>query len=329
MGLIALTFGPVFTRVSPAWSPDPSPSTGGDASGAPSPEPDNTLRVRDFPDPFLLTTASGPVAYATNAGGKNVQVGYIANGDGAVSEALPEVARWSEPGYVWAPAVAEMAGRYVLYYTTRDRTSGRQCISVATSSAPTGPFVDATTEPLVCDPNRGDSIDASPVQDGTGQWSLVWKGDGDCCESRAVIYSQRLDASGQHLVGDPVALVGTDQGWEGPWIEAPSLIEFAGTWYLFYSGNGWDSAAYAIGYAVCDSPQGPCTKPTNEPLLSSNAHWSGPGGAEALVGRGGRPALIFAAWTPGRVGYENGGQRRVHLQRIVVNGSVVAVSNAS
>ena len=33
---------------------------------------------------------------------------------------------------------------------------------------------------------------------------------------------------------------------------------------LFYSANAWATADYAIGYATCEAPTGPCTKVTTD-----------------------------------------------------------------
>ena len=67
------------------------------------------------------------------------------------------------------------------------------------------------------------------------------------------------------LIGEPVRLITRDQDWEDPLIENPSLTLHDGKYYLVYSGNWWESPAYALGYAVCESPLGPCVKPLDEP----------------------------------------------------------------
>ena len=47
---------------------------------------------------------------------------------------------------------------YVVYYTVREAASGRQCISRAVASSPTGPFLDDSWGPMVCqrEPRRLD-----------------------------------------------------------------------------------------------------------------------------------------------------------------------------
>lgn len=317
----------------------PTPSTGASSTQEPteltvpteSIDLSNPLSQGDFADPYYLETDQGLVAYATNAEGKNVPVATLEE-DGSrpvITDALPQVASWSDPGLVWAPAVSQVGDQYVMYYTTIDRASQRQCISVATSASPTGPFVDTSTAPLVCDFEQGGSIDPEPVVDADGQRYLLWKNDGNCCELPTVIYSQPLDATGLHTTGEPVELIRNDQAWEGAVVEAPSMIAVDGIWYLFYSGNNWSSTEYATGYAVCDSPAGPCTKPTDQPVLASNDDRSGPGGAAAITAPDANLALVFAAWIPGEVGYGNGGERRVFVQPITISDSTVTVTPAA
>jgi hypothetical protein len=54
------------------------------------------------------------------------------------------------------------------------------------------------------------------------------------------------------LAGDAKILIHNDQPWEGPVVEAPFMWKHAGRYYLFYSGNGYKSPEYAVGYAVAD-----------------------------------------------------------------------------
>ena len=75
------------------------------------------------------------------------------------------------------------------------------------------------------------------------------------------IYSQQLSADGLSVVGPAHRLIGATQSWEGNLVEAPSMIENAGTFWLFYSGNRWGTDNYGIGVARCATVVGPCTKP--------------------------------------------------------------------
>ena len=262
----------------------------------------------DFADPFVVRDGAVFYAYATNTIFDNVPV--LRAGAGTESEfvgdALPELPEWGEPGWVWAPSVAEIDGTWVLYYTTRHSASGRQCISVAVADSPEGPFVDESTEPLVCDLDGGGSIDPSPFQDTDGSWWLLWKSDGNCCGLPTWIYAQPLTDDGLELAGDPVPLLRDDLEWENDLIEGPTMTEEGGRYHLFYSANRWDTEDYVVGHAVCESVTGPCVKDP-EPFLESHEGAWGPGGLEIVTAPAGRTGLVvYHGWTESGVGYETG-----------------------
>ncbi len=54
------------------------------------------------------------------------------------------------------------------------------------------------------------------------------------------------------FAGGEQILIQDDQHWEGKIVEAPFMWKHAGRYYLFYSGNGYTSPEYAVGYAVAD-----------------------------------------------------------------------------
>jgi hypothetical protein len=83
---------------------------------------------------------------------------------------------------------------------------------------------------------------------------------------------------------------------------------------LLYSGGWWDSAAYTIGYATCNTPLGPCTQATTDrPLLASAGNQAGPGGACVITGPDGDQWLAYHAWSAGAIGYINGGPRSLRF----------------
>ena len=195
----------------------------------------------------------------------------------------------------------------------------------AESSAPAGPFVDASSAPFVCQAELGGSIDPSIARDQSGRLFLLWKNDGNCCGQPVRLWSQELDADGRALVGAAVPLLGPDLSWEWPLIEAPTLWWDAGRWRLLYSANLWDSERYAVGYAECDSRLGPCRK-VGGPVLSSDSETSGPGGAEVFADRDGRHWIAYHGWSAGKVGYSHGGARSFRLDRIALSESELAAA---
>jgi beta-xylosidase len=287
----------------------------------------------DLADPFVLNVdrpiGQRSFVFGTQTPEANLPV-LITKGivrSEKVQDALPTLPAWAKDGGSWAPAVLRRDGRFVLYYTTTDAPSGRQCISVATSDDAEGPYADISTTPLVCPVELGGAIDPSPFVDADGNSFLYWKNDGNCCGVPTRIWVQPLAADGLSLTGAPTELLTADQPWEGGVVEAPSMGELDGALFLFYSGNAWNTAAYAIGYATCASPTGPCTKPLDHPWLGSSDKAAGPGGQEVFHDADGKARLVFHAWDAKHVGYENGGYRQVLTTALdVVDGHPVTAS---
>jgi beta-xylosidase len=313
--------------------PEPSPILDSAAS-APSPaapEAHPTLAhdglPSEFADPFVLTGDGSYFAYATGEGDVNVQV--VRSPDltawTRLPDALPKLPSWAsrEPGLTWAPAVLRRPSGYVMYYTTRHTASGFQCIGRATSSRPEGPYVDTSTTPFIC-PVGGETpfcgaIDPSPFVDDDGHVWLLWKSDENsaACRHATRIWAEPLDSAGVERTGQPTALVAVDRPWEGPLVEGPSMIRDGGAYYLFYSANDYESASYAVGYAVCASPIGPCKKASSDgPLMHSHGLQLGPGGQEAFRDATGASWIAYHAWTAPRTTYAGGGARSLRFARL-------------
>jgi len=284
----------------------------------------------DFPDPFVLRVGNLYLAYATNSVEGNIQI--IQSADlvhwSAVGNALPTLPPWAEPGGTWAPSVLQVGETFLLYYVAmvagpRDE----ECISVATAASPQGPFIDNSGAPLVCQSALNGSIDPSPFVDTTGTPYLQWKSNGGAGHP-ATIWSAQLTASGTSFAASsPTELLTADQAWEGGVIEAPDLVYSAGRYFLFYSGNDWNSAGYAIGVATCRGPDGPCTDLTSRPILSSGPEMAGPGSGSVFFDAAGTPWIAFHAWVPGAVGYPN--SRALYLRPLSLSGPVPVVEPAT
>ena len=286
------------------------------AAAAPAPQFAPVLS-RDFPDPFVLAAGDRYIAYATNGpkGDPNVQVALSSDLRQwrMAGDAMPELPAWVNDGSTWAPEVLRVGDRYLLYFTARHRKSGLQCVGVAGAADPLGPFVATAPEPLVCQFALGGTIDANPFRDADGKLYLYFKNDGNnpAADKPAEIWGQRLSADGLRLEGAPVSLLRNDAAWEGRVVEAPTMARHAAGYTMLFSANdyGWQDhqrlSAYAIGYARCAGPLGPCTDAGDNPLLYSfNSRdagcLSGPG-HQAVFDAGGRAFIAFHAWsaTPG------------------------------
>lgn len=289
-------------------------------------------RPGDFPDPFVLRVGTTHYAYATQVwqGPGLLNVPVVSSPDlrtwSEPIDALPQLPSWAAWGSTWAPSVLVVRGGFVLYYTAQHAAQGIQCVGRATSSTPTGPFVDSTSAPLVCQYDRGGSIDPSPVIDSSGKPVLLWKSDDNARSLPTSIWSQPLTADGLALTGKLTRLLGADRPWEGGVVEGPSMVNRSGKWVLFYGGNDWSSASSGIGYATCSGPAGPCTKRSLDgPWLAGRDGGEGPAGPETFVDAAGRLRLSYHAWVGG-VGYEtDGAARSLWIDDLVVKNGVPTI----
>ncbi len=285
----------------------------------------NPVYDNNFADPHVIAVGDQYYAYATNGPLGNVQTlksTDLVSWD-QVGDALPSLPAWTSPGKVWAPEVAvQGTDRFVMYYTTSDTASGRQCIGVAVASKPEGPFVDKSSKPLICQVAEGGSIDASPFEDSSGRRWLYWKNDGNAVSVDTWIYVSQLAPDGLTLTGEPTRLIKQTLPWEGNLVEAPYVVERNGKFHLFYSANAFDKAEYAVGHALCTTPTGPCTK-TGDPILTSSNDAAGPGHNMVLL-KDDRYWFVYHAWDPALVGVDPPG-RTMWLSELTWNGDVPAV----
>ncbi|MDM7831620.1 glycoside hydrolase family 43 protein [Cellulomonas edaphi] len=276
----------------------------GDASPPPSPTGDSAAAAlidENFPDPDVVRTEDGWLAFATGSNGLNVQVARsadLATWTVERRDALPALPAWASTGRTWAPDVAQRAdGTWVMYVTAQDTASGRQCIGVATSARADGTYAPASDAPLVCPVDDGGAIDPSTFTDDDGSRYLLWKTDGNCCGKDTWIEIARLRDDGLALVGTPTRLISQDQPWEGNLVEAPVLVRHDDEYALLYSANDYGGDAYATGVARSSALLGPYTKQP-DPLLSTaiaGGDLRGPGGQDVVSTADG-DVLVFHAW---------------------------------
>jgi beta-xylosidase len=272
--------------------------------------------TQNFPDAFVLPHGSELIAYSTNDG-PNVPVAVSRDlvhwsfaadpATGKQRDALPKLGGWAKEGFTWAPEVLELGDKYLLYYTASDRAKNAQCIGVAVASDPLGPFVDSNPEPIVCQTKLGGSIDADAFKDSDGKLFLYFKNYGNRVHERTSLWGQALAPDGMSVVGEPVELVKDNQGWEERVVEAPTMFRSPSGYELFFSGGffGWNPeegglSPYAMGYAACSGPLGPCTPASENPILHSfndreAGCLSGPG-HQSIFAVGARTFISFHAW---------------------------------
>jgi hypothetical protein len=284
----------------------------------------------NFPDPSVVYDPSSGryYAYATPTGGVNVPVMSsadllawtartrhgIANDNGETHDALPHPApagatvyRSSDPRFpydLWAPGVGKVGGRWVMFYALRVDANGRRCLFYATSGTPDGPFLEPQT--FYCSNDTFGSIDPQPFTDTDGTTYLIWKDEGMVDQ-----YGQRLwarpirmtDATTVDFVPGtaPALLLESQDDWEAYVAENPSVVRYQGQLLLFYSGNQWNSDAYAVGAATCTTLAGGnseprCERRADNPILTRTVGRKGIGGATALIGAQGQLLLGYHWW---------------------------------
>ncbi|GCE28196.1 glycoside hydrolase [Dictyobacter alpinus] len=290
-------------------------------AGTMQPTFQNPVLDSDFPDPGIIRAGNFYYTYATNAAGKNIQVARssdLVHWD-MLSDALPALPAWAQAGgsYVWAPDVIQLGNTYVMYYTLRDAQTNVQCISVAVSDKPEGKFKDSSTKPLICQADQGGSIDPAPFRDGDKLY-LYFKNDGNSLHLPTYLWAQELSADGLHVTGKPTQLMHNDKSWQGDLVEAPNMFKHNGKYYLFFSANNYADQTYAVGYALCQSPTGPCEQAAENPILASQMKQSpfviGPGG-QTVFQLGDQTWIIYHAWNTNSDG-SRGDSRTMWLDRI-------------
>lgn len=280
----------------------------------------NPVLTVDFPDPFVYNDMGTYVAYATNANGPNIQVTSSTDLRNWVlhRDALPTLPRWATPGKTWAPALVKAGGQFVLYYTAQHRTGGINCIGRAHGPTPYGPFTDTAALPLVCQSGyRGGSIDPSVYVDKYGRPWLLWKSEGTKGIEPTRIWSRPLRFDGLEFDGPAFELLHTDQAWEQPIIENPSIVFTGGKLLLFYSAGRWQDGTYGINWAHCAGLGGPCTKNLG-PWVHSTGRVVGPGGQEFFRTGDGKLWMAYHAWDSAHVGYPTG-KRTLRIDRVTMS----------
>ena len=266
----------------------------------PSPSPAFPL---DVPDPHVVRFGSTYYAYTTGTTWGN-HLGVLkssnpATGWQVVGSALPVVPSWQQIDTQNAPGVSFLGGRYVMYYNAKPVFGPKRCLSVATSSTPQGPFVDNSTGPLLCADARGGAIDASPFVDTDGSAYLYWKNnDGFPPFSAEVssVWVAPLSPDGLSVGPSLWVMSKDDNRPPGNTVDNPQMIRARGAYYLFFTGGDYLKASYAMGYAVCQTRAGPCTRPLPGPILSSYGSVAGPGGGSVFTDTGGGFWLAYHAY---------------------------------
>ena len=222
---------------------------------------ENTARQPiDFPDPFIAKFGNTYYGYSTSSNISTVQV--IKSSD-AVNWSWVARVRGSDPlrrshrgrqqlgrhepvvGTGRGGAAVEPVGEPLRHVLHRDVGAARQhghAVHRACHRAgrrPRARFVDSSSQPIVCTPERGGWIDPNPFV-ANGQLNLIWQSFGIAPnEATKLCRSLRHSAptgSGSAAASQLTEVLYGSQEW--PNIEGPTMMPAPGGGYLLYCSAG-------------------------------------------------------------------------------------------
>lgn len=212
------------------------------------------------PDPFVLYEDGVYYMYSTNAADR----GFYAD----VSTDLVHWKRHSRlvaqkpdiygEKWFWAPEVYHYNHTYYMLYSTDEH------LALATADSPLGPFKKTTDDYLL--PERG--IDGTLFFDDDGKIYMYFAYFAKSSENLCVV---EMEPDLLHLKQGTQTMLSVPEGWEKRINEGPMMLKHNGTYYLTYSGDAYDQINYCVGCMTSDSPTGPFTRDTANPILQSNA----------------------------------------------------------
>ena len=217
---------------------------------------------------------------------------------------------WSQYRGLWAPGVARLADRVVLYYSDSEFGAPNPGIGVATASDPAGPFEPRGGLFRSAGVDVPNSID--PTVFVRRETSYLFWG------SHRGLYGIELAADGLGTRGEPFPVVGRG-------VEAPYVVERDGRCYLFGSRGtccrGTDST-YRVVVGRADEFRGPyrnraggrltADAATGTTILQSGERFIGPGHCSVVRDREGGWWLLYHAYERGE-GWIGDTPRRVLL----------------
>jgi beta-xylosidase len=252
--------------------------------------PDSFTQIGSAADPFVLKDSDGTYyCYVTGGGYPCFSSVDLVNWR-YVRNVFPAAGRkWATGGF-WAPEAVKVNSTYYLIYCA-STGDGPKRIGIASSTSPTGPFVDLSNKPLIDLGEKG-CIDPHILIDDDNRiycyysYAMSTNYVPELGKSRSEIFVVELAPDLSETTGDHTLLFYPTQAWEfkssagNYWNEGAEVIKHNGTYYLMYSANCYCNSDYAMGYATSSSPTGPFVKYANNPILSNAgvaARVSGPG----------------------------------------------------
>ena len=254
----------------------------------------NPILDSDFPDPGVIHAPDGLYyAYATQSlrDGKWINIQLARSSDlvhwDFLGDALPEKPDWAqETQDFWAPSVIFDGSTYFMYYSATPDIchvhEAGHALAVATSSSPTGPFVDMGM-PLLLGAGF-EYIDPMAFDDpATGKHLLYW-GSGFQPIKVQELAPDRMSFVPESKQIDLIWPNGEDGGFPRL-VEASWVLLHDDFYYLFYSGDNCcgPDAEYGVMVARSRSATGPfetleeAKGVPHSLMLQRNDRWLAPG----------------------------------------------------
>lgn len=267
----------------------------------------DVVRILDepFADPGYLRAAGRHHLYATGPGFKVTSSLFARGGYSAPVDSMPTPPSWygaraDGERHLWAPHVFHVGRqpdgtRYVMWFSA-SRTGRWDCIGVAVSATPRGPF-RPLERPLRCTRPGTTAIDpATYVTDGGVRWLLFKR------RSRSgrpgEIIAVRVRADGRRIPPGARSRVLVRARLGEPDVEAPDVVRHHDRLWLFVARGNYGHCSYRTevftGLSMRDEFTSAGLVDIRRP---DGTRFCGPGGAE-VVRADDRWFLAFHAWSP-------------------------------
>lgn len=263
----------------------------------------------DFPDPGFMKASDGKYyLYATGQGFRVSSSTSPSGGFSTPKNSMTTLPAWvgnARDGtkHLWAPHVFEVSSGgsplYVMYFTGHSASFGNDCIGLATSRSPVGPFAPRST-PFLCARTKAyEAIDPTMYLTKDNRRFIVYKIGQYSPDRRFEIRADEVDAATgtTRLDGfDAKQLMAST----GAVMEAPSVVAANGKTWMFLSRNAYDSCSYST--EVWSAPTFLSTFTLVRTLKFVNPNndqaFCGPGGAE-VIDDNGTIRMAFHVWNKG------------------------------
>lgn len=246
-------------------------------------------------DPTIYYEAGVYYLYGTHATDKGFEVYTstdLKNWEKEKELALNKKDVFGDKGF-WAPQVFKYKRKYYMAYTASEH------IAIANSDSPLGPFKQDIQKSLT-DPDGLKNIDPFVFIDNDGKKYLYYV---RLTHGNQIFMTELKDDFSDirpNTITSCVNAVDHPQEWENKghktWTvtEGPTVLKLEGSYYLFYSANGFRSIDYAVGYATAKSPSGPWIKYDGNPVLDKDmVDQNGPGHGDFFRDKAGQYYYVF------------------------------------